>query len=124
MVLLADEGVDRSIVERLRQDGHTVPYIAEMEPGISDETILNRANEDRALLLTQDKDFGELVYRLSRIHAGVVLIRLEGLSPDSKAEVVSGAFRDHGGEMLGGFTVISPGRIRIRRTDPLGGPPG
>jgi Domain of unknown function (DUF5615) len=45
MNLLADESVDRRIVERLRQDGHDVTYVAEMDPGISDETVLQRANE-------------------------------------------------------------------------------
>jgi hypothetical protein len=45
MNVFADESVDRQIVERLRQDGHRVTYVAEMEPGISDETVLQRANE-------------------------------------------------------------------------------
>ena len=60
MNLLADEGVDRQIVERLRQEGHHVVYIAEVEPGITDEVVLDRANEINALLITLDKDFGEL----------------------------------------------------------------
>lgn len=49
MNLLIDESVDRQIVERLRQDGHNVLYIAEMEPGISDDVILERANENASL---------------------------------------------------------------------------
>jgi len=63
MNLLADEGVERQIVERLRQAGHTVIYIAEIEPGISDETVLSRSNMSNALLVTLDKDFGELAFR-------------------------------------------------------------
>lgn len=63
MNLLADEGVERQIVERLRQAGHDVWYIAEMEPGIADDVILAQANASQALLITLDKDFGELVYR-------------------------------------------------------------
>lgn len=78
MNLLADENLDRQIVERLRQDGHFVWYVAEMEPGISDDIVLNLANQEEALLLTGDKDFGELVFRLRRIALGVVLIRLSG----------------------------------------------
>ncbi len=65
MNLLADESVDRPIVEQLRQDGHDVLYVAEMEPGIPDDVVLQRANEHQALLVTEDKDFGELVYRVS-----------------------------------------------------------
>ena len=57
MNLLADESMDKPIVEQLRQDGHDVLYVAEMEPGISDEVVLQRANEHQALLITEDKDF-------------------------------------------------------------------
>ncbi len=67
MNLLADESVDRQIVERLRQDGHHLLAVAEMAPGVPDDVVLERANQETALLLTADKDFGELVYRQKRI---------------------------------------------------------
>jgi predicted nuclease of predicted toxin-antitoxin system len=117
MNLLADESVERQIVERLRQDGHKVLYVAEMEPSIPDDTVLGRANEKSALLVTGDKDFGELVFRDKRLTAnGVILLRLAGLSAESKAEIVSEAFEKRGAEFLNHFSVISPGRIRIRST--------
>jgi predicted nuclease of predicted toxin-antitoxin system len=78
--LVADEGVDSHIVAWLRQDGHDVLYIAEIEPSISDDMVLSRANAQGSLLLTEDKDFGELVFRQRLVHTGVVLIRLGGLS--------------------------------------------
>ena len=59
MKVVADESVDGPIVARLREDGHEVDYIAEMEPGISDDRILGHANLRQALLNTTDKDFGE-----------------------------------------------------------------
>ena len=115
MNLLADEGVDRQIVERLRHDGHIVLYIAEMEPSIPDDVVLERANEITALLVTADKDFGELVFREGRLSSGgVVLIRLAGLSAERKAEIVSSAFLEHEADFAHAFSVISPGRIRIR----------
>ena len=114
MNLLADEGVDKPIVDRLRQDGHEVAYIAEMSPGIDDDTILRQANENGALLLTLDKDFGELVFRQGLIHAGVILIRLAGLQSPTKAELVATAITTHDTKLLNTFSVISPGSIRIR----------
>src|SRR4051812_31752904 len=84
MILLADESVDPPIVERLRQDGHDIVYIAELSPSIADDQVLQEANSRNALLLTEDKDFGELVYRLGRVHAGVVLVRLAGLASRRK----------------------------------------
>lgn len=63
MKFIADEGIDRPIVDRLRQEGYSVWYIAEMAPSISDDMVLKLANDQKALLLTADKDFGELVFR-------------------------------------------------------------
>ena len=114
MNVLADEGVDFPVVERLRGDGHEVLYIAEMDPGISDEKVLALANDKNALLLTADKDFGELVYRLRRISAGVLLMRLAGLSPARKATLVSSVVRDHGEKLIHTFTVVTPGLVRVR----------
>jgi len=53
MNFLADESVDQQIVDRLREDGHTVVYVAEMDPGIDDKDVLNAANQQMALLITQ-----------------------------------------------------------------------
>lgn len=114
MNLLADENVDRQIVERLRRDGHEVAYIIEMERGITDEIVLVQANERAALLVTADKDFGELIFRAGRLSAGgVVLIRLAGLSAERKAEIVADALREHETELARCFSVISPGNVRI-----------
>ncbi len=115
MKILADEGVDRPVVERLRQSGHRVWYVAEMEPGISDEVVLDLANREGAILLTADKDFGELVFRQRRIARGVILVRLAGISPSRKAEIVAFALAAHGDEMEQAFTVITLGAVRIRR---------
>ena len=116
MTFLADESVDRQIVDRLRQDGHVVRYVAEMDPGIPDDAVLNMSNQAEALLVTADKDFGELVYRQKRLSSGVILIRLEGLSPEGKAEIVAAAVRQHAAELTVAFTVIAPGAVRIRRS--------
>jgi predicted nuclease of predicted toxin-antitoxin system len=114
MNFLADEGVDFPVVQMLRSDGHEVLYVAEMDPGISDDKVLAAANDINALLLTADKDFGELVYRLRRISAGVLLMRLAGLSPSRKAELVSSVVREHGETLFHTFTVVTPGMVRVR----------
>ena len=113
MNLLADESVDSPIVERLRAAGHDVTYVAELSPSIADDDVLKLANDRRLALVTADKDFGDLVFRLGRAHAGVVLVRLEGLSADAKARIVEEVFRNHEAELIAAFTVVSPGGIRI-----------
>lgn len=115
MNFIADEGVDRQIVERLRIKGYSVVYVAEMQPGISDDVVLDLANQHNALLVTADKDFGELVFRLRRLTSGVILLRLAGLSPERKAEIAVLIINQHLEELIGAFTVIAPGSLRIRR---------
>jgi predicted nuclease of predicted toxin-antitoxin system len=116
MNLLADESVDGPIVERLRRAGHRVWYVAEMEPGASDGTVLDLANREGSLLLTADRDFGELVYRQHRLMPGVVLVRLAGLSPTQKAGVVASVVDEHGAVLPQAFTVITRNAVRIRRS--------
>jgi predicted nuclease of predicted toxin-antitoxin system len=116
MILVADESVDWPIVERLRQDAHDTTYVAELSPSISDDQVLQETNTRGALLLTEDKDFGELVYRLGRVHGGLVLIRLAGLPAATKADIVAQTLQDHAAELSGAFTVISPGAVRIRKS--------
>jgi predicted nuclease of predicted toxin-antitoxin system len=90
-------------------------YIAEMEPGVPDDVVLERATEITALLVAADKDFGELVFRERRLSSGgVVLLRLAGLSAARKAEIVSKVFEGRGTQLAHAFSVISPGRVRIR----------
>ena len=114
MKFLADESVDRQIVERLRRDGYLVPYVAELEPGLSDDSVLALANREAALLLTADRDFGEMVFR-QRLHThGVVLVRLAGLSASRKAGLVASAINQHAAELPRAFAVIAPGVFRIR----------
>ena len=115
MNFLADEGVDRQIVDRLRAAGHEVYYTAESAPSSSDDDLLRRANERGALLLTADKDFGELVFRMRRIHAGVILLRLAGLSAETKCGHLMAVLEARAAEVLGAFTVIAPGQVRNRR---------
>jgi hypothetical protein len=61
------------------------------------------------------KEFGELVFRQGLVHLGVLLIRLEGLAATSRATLVSSAIATHAAGMMGVFTVLSPGAVRIRR---------
>ena len=115
MKFLADEGVDKPIVTMLRSAGFDIDYILELIPGADDETVLELAHSQQRILITQDKDFGELVFRLHQPHHGIVLIRLEGYTPLFKAEIVTQFIKEHEAEMLDRFTVIQPNAIRIRK---------
>jgi predicted nuclease of predicted toxin-antitoxin system len=114
MNFVADEGVDWPIVTRLRQLGHVVWYVAEASPSISDAEVLSQAENQQAILLTCDKDFGEMVFRQNVASRGVVLMRLHGLTLEQKTAVVENTLAQYGTQLANAFTVITPTKIRIR----------
>ena len=73
---VADECVDAALVSQLRGGGHDLLYVAEIASGATDAEVLRRARNDSRLLLTEDKDFGELLFRLKLAVPGLVLLRL------------------------------------------------
>ena len=115
MIFVLDEDVSRHIARALRREGHHIVCVSELAPSISDEAVLDMANEKGALLVTADKDFGELIFRQGRAAVGVVLLRLARLSQPTRAAIVAAAVQEHGLQLKGAFTVVTPGLVRIRR---------
>jgi predicted nuclease of predicted toxin-antitoxin system len=113
--IVADENIDQQIVDRLRSDGHEVLSIADLDPGIDDDAVLLKSRESNSVLVTADKDFGELIFRQHLLHSGVMLIRLSGLKPEWKAELVALAFAKHADELSQGFAVLSRRALRLRK---------
>jgi hypothetical protein len=113
--IVADEDVDGAVMQQRRDEGHEVIYVAELSPGVTD-VVVGQANGRGALLITADKDCGELVFRQRLVHSGVLLLRLAGLTNLTKAEVVAEVCRERGAELLGAFSVVSPGQLRVRRS--------
>jgi predicted nuclease of predicted toxin-antitoxin system len=114
MSFLADESIDQPIVKALRDNGYKVLAIAEIKPGIADEAVAALAIENKALLITADKDFGELAFQKRIFPLGVVLLRLSGLPSKMKAQIVSTAIDKHHKELINSFTVVTINTIRIR----------
>ena len=110
--VIADESVDFRIVIQLRNIGITVYSIAEEIPSIPDKSVLSIAFDKNALLITEDKDFGELVFRLQLPHHGILLIRIE--EAEYKILSVASAIKQHYGEMINKFSVINNNKLRIK----------
>jgi predicted nuclease of predicted toxin-antitoxin system len=114
MRFLAKENTPREAVQAVRAAGHDVAGGVEVAPGAGDETVLASALHEHRVLLTLDKDFGELVFRRGRdASCGVILLRPRTRSP----EVVSDFFvkvLSQPIEWVGCFTVAREGSIRVR----------
>jgi predicted nuclease of predicted toxin-antitoxin system len=74
---LVDECVDADFAALLRWSGHDVVYMSEVAPRAADAEVMNRAARENRLLLTEDKDFGDLVFRQARPVPGIVLLRID-----------------------------------------------
>ena len=114
MRFLGDESVDDPIIDLLRKNGYGIDYIKEISSGIDDEAVLELAHTNDSILITMDKDFGELVYRKKQAHRGIVLLRLDGFTPKERADLVLIVFKKHLLELLDSFTVIQANFTRIR----------
>lgn len=114
MRVLADENISRSLVEALEHLDHDVLWIRRDLAGLADQEILRLAQSDARVVLTADRDFGELAFG-ARLPAscGIVLLRLAPLAPDT---VVSRAIEAMAllGDWTGRMTVIEPDRVRSR----------
>jgi predicted nuclease of predicted toxin-antitoxin system len=88
MKIVADESVDFGKIIRLRQNNISVLFIAEDNFGIKDEEILDISVKNNGLLITEDKDFGELTYRLRLELNGILLIRLGEIPRNERIELV------------------------------------
>lgn len=115
MRFFADESVDQPIVKSLRDKDYLVDYVTELSPGISDNEGLAPAKEKDAILITGDKDFGNLIFRLGKSPAGIILYRLSGLSNNAKAALVLKVVEDYSEELAESFTIISIDQIRIKK---------
>jgi len=116
--LLADENIDQRLVSGLRLPGISVYSVAESSPGITDEEVMRLSENLGALILTDDKDFGEIVFRKQRSCPGIVLLRLTGVDYSRKADQVIQVIDKCGREMTGKFVVITEERVRIRKLFP------
>jgi len=76
MKILVDECCPPNVVSALRADNHDVIYIAEDAPSLSDPNILSRALAEQRIIVTEDRDFCELVFLHKRQTFGIVLVRI------------------------------------------------
>ncbi len=113
MNFTADESCAGPVIRALRDAGHDVVAIAEVARGATDEQVLERALNENRVLITEDRDFGELVYARGRSSPGVILVRFHSRARQAKPATVVEAVAKLSSRLRDAFTVVEPGRVRI-----------
>lgn len=115
MKFLADENIGYETIKPLRKLGFDIKSILEINKGLVDLAVLSFANKENRILITGDKDFGELVYVNKLIHSGVILLRLNNDSSGNKLRVLKKLFEMYLKQLGKAFTVVTESKVRIRK---------
>lgn len=114
MLFLADESCDAIIVRTLRALNHDVIYIAEAARQATDDDILHQALREQRILITEDKDFSQLVFRDRRPSFGIILVRIPAVQRQRKDDRISMLVNNHAEELIRAITTLTIDHIKIR----------
>jgi len=112
---LVDVGVSKKSENWLKNQGYNVKCVRDLDPRMPDIELLKIAASERRIIITMDKDFGELVYHSRFPHAGVLLLRLEDAKSEEKVRVIKNILKDYSDKILNKFCVYQEGKLRIRK---------
>lgn len=116
MKVLLDTCVWGKAAEELRAAGHDVVWSGDWDEDPGDREILERAHAGKRVLVTLDKEFGELAVARGQLHHGIV--RVVNISARRQASAILHVLEKYGAELLSGAIVtVDPGRVRIRPAD-------
>ncbi len=113
MKFLVDECVGPTVAKWLKQQNYNAISIYDDVPGIDDNAVLNKALSENRILITSDKDFGEMIFKNNMQHCGVLLLRLTDERPANKIQILSSILRKHSQDLFGNFVVATEKTIRI-----------
>ena len=113
MKFLVDIGVGKPVDDYLTNSGHDVKTVRKIQANMSDDAISNLAAAEERIVITMDKDFGDLVFRSGSKHSGVLLLRTENLDGEEKAEILKFILENHAEVIQGNFCVFQKGKLRI-----------
>lgn len=114
MRFLVDESSGRAVVEFLKADGHDVLSVTDVMLSANDDIILQRAYDERRIVITNDKDFGDLVFRGGYLHHGVVLMRLQDETASNRVHTITRLLNQYGKHLPNRFVVVTEDKVRFR----------
>jgi predicted nuclease of predicted toxin-antitoxin system len=113
MKFLADVNVEKPVVDILVKLGHDVARMPDIDCMMEDEGVLALAVKEARILITNDKDFGELVFLQKKLSSGIILFRVKGQATQEKAHLIQRILKDHGSKLFGHFTTVTKDKVRF-----------
>ena len=107
MRFLVDECTGPSVAIWLRDKGYEVYSVFDKARGMADDEIIRKAFSENWILITNDKDFGDKVFRDGRLHSGIILLRLEDETADSKIRVLFRLIENYSDRLQNSFIVVT-----------------
>lgn len=117
MRFLVDECTGPAVAHWLQAESHDVFSIYEMARGMPDEDILDKAYSEKWILITNDKDFGEKVYREKHPHHGVVFLRLQDERAASKIDAIQKLLNSYSDQLTDRFVVVTESQVRFAQSE-------
>jgi len=115
MRFLVDECTGPAVARWLRGRNHEVFSVFDQARGMDDDAIIEKALEENWILVTDDKDFGDKLYRDGRLHHGVILLRLEDERPASKIRVLSKLLETYSDKVPESIIVVTENQVRLAK---------
>ena len=112
---LVDESSGKKLFIFLLDKGFDVKFVTEIMPQASDKDVLQFAEKEDRVLITNDKDFGELIFRLGRPSSGIVFLRLKKDSPQNRQKYVDNIIGHYGSQLRNNFIVVTDNQVRVRK---------
>jgi predicted nuclease of predicted toxin-antitoxin system len=116
MRFLVDECTGSKVAEWLRSENHEVFSVYDEARGMTDDDILTKAFAENWILITNDKDFGEMIFRERRTHHGVVFMRLDDERAANKIQVLRRLLENYAGKLPEQFVVVTETKVRFAST--------
>ncbi|GAB6163746.1 hypothetical protein JCM12298_29060 [Desulfothermus naphthae] len=110
---LADVNIEQNVIETIRQIGYEVKAVKDINLCMKDEEIFELAQKESFILVTNDKDFGEFVFRKKRLNEGIILFRCKGKNSEEKSKLIKKLLIGYRDKIEGHFVVITNKKFRF-----------
>jgi predicted nuclease of predicted toxin-antitoxin system len=110
---VADVNIEEPLVDFLREKGLDVTWVTEIDKQMPDSTVCEIANSEQRIIVTNDKDFGEIVFFQKKVFHGIILLRIKGQNVSTKIVMMDNLLREHSEKIEKHFVIVTKEKMRF-----------